>query len=390
MHGVGVDWVGVFGSGVVRVGLPSYAFERQRFWLGVGGGGDLGAVGLAGMGHPFLGAGVLLGGGQGWLFTGRLSVGTHPWLVDHSVFGVVLVPGAALVEMALAAGVVAGVEGLEELVLEAPLVVADGAAVQLQLLVDVADEDGRCRFGIYSRVESVAAEGGGGAEWTRHGSGVLTADLSGGVLAGGGGGEGFAELVSGSWPPVGAVAVDGDGLYDRLAGVGFQYGPAFQGVRALWRRGDEVFAEVALGSGQLGEVMGFGLHPALFDAALHAAVEVVGGELSAGRVPLPFAWNGVSLAATGAASLRVRIRAGGAGGLQVYAVDEGGVPVLRVDGLTTRLVDAAQLEVSSGSQWLHQVRWVPVGVPDSGGAAGHSVAWIGPWTGVASACGVGG
>jgi len=360
--------------------LPTYAFERQRYWLGPGAGvGDVAAVGLAAMGHPLLGAGVSLGGGQGWLFTGRFSVQTHPWLADHRVCGVVLVPGTAFVEMALAAGVQAGVEGLEELVLEAPLVLPERAAVALQLLLGVADEDGRCRFSIYSRPDTGSPDNTAPTEWTRHGSGVLRADLPDGMLTAGDGGAGFAELTTAPWPPVDALAVEIEALYDRLAGAGFQYGPAFQGLRALWRRGDEVFAEVALGTDQLGEVMRFGLHPALFDAALHAAIDVIDTHLPPGRLPLPFAWNGVSLAAPGAASLRVRIRATDAAGIQLHAVDETATPILRVDGLTTRPVDTTQLDASSRPQWLHHLHWVPLPAPDPDPTP-VTVAWIGPPT----------
>ena len=70
------------------------------------------------------------------------------------------------------------------------------------------------------------------------------------------------------WPPVGATAVDVAGAYERLAGRGYEYGPAFQGLQAMWRLGPEVFAEVTVGEGAT--VGGFGIHPAVLDAALHA------------------------------------------------------------------------------------------------------------------------
>ena len=73
------------------------------------------------------------------------------------------------------------------------------------------------------------------------------------------------------WPPAGAVAIDLADGYERLAARGYGYGPAFRGLTALWARGDELFAEVPLPDAA-GGVSGFGVHPALLDAALHAAV----------------------------------------------------------------------------------------------------------------------
>ena len=104
--GVDVDWGGVLGvCGGVRVGLPSYAFQRERFWLGSGGGvGDVAAAGLSSAGHPLLGAAVGLAGGEGCVFTGRLSLESHPWLADHVVLGVVLLPGTAFLELGVACG----------------------------------------------------------------------------------------------------------------------------------------------------------------------------------------------------------------------------------------------------------------------------------------------
>ena len=351
--GVGVDWGAVFaGYRPRRVGLPTYAFERQRYWLAgrLAGAGDLGSVGLSEVGHPLLGAGVGLGGERGWLFSGRLSVATHPWLVDHAVFDTVLLPGTAFVEMALAAGARAGLDRLDELVLEAPLLVPEHGGVQLQVLVGGPDEQDRCRVDVYSRPESIADRDGEQGQWVRHGSGVLS-------VGAGDSGAGFARL-SGPWPPQGAEAVSVDSLYERLAEAGFQYGPAFQGVRAIWHRGEETFAEIALGGDQLDEAADFGVHPALFDAALHAAL--LGGQLPAGQVALPFAWNGVSLRSRGASVLRVALSLSDAG-VGLYAVDESGAPVLGVELLAVRPVDAAQLAAGrAGQESLYVLDWTPV------------------------------
>ncbi|MGW5023270.1 acyltransferase domain-containing protein, partial [Streptomyces cacaoi] len=94
--GVSVDWVAVFGGvGAVCVGLPTYAFERERFWPSgvVARAGDVRVAGLEPAGHPMLGAAVELVDTDGVLLTGQLSVGAFPWLADHVVNGVVVVPG---------------------------------------------------------------------------------------------------------------------------------------------------------------------------------------------------------------------------------------------------------------------------------------------------------
>src|SRR4029077_6521863 len=96
--------------------------------------------------------------------------------------------------------------------------------------------------------------------------------------------------------------------YEALADRGYGYGPAFRGLRAAWRRGDEVFAEVALPADAAAEAAAFGIHPALLDAALHVAGLAGGdGAKEPSDARLPFTWNGVSLRAAGASSLRVRL-----------------------------------------------------------------------------------
>ena len=97
VHGVTVDWSSLFtGSGAHRVSLPTYAFQRERYWLHPQtGAGDVASAGQASAEHPLLGAVVRLAAGESWLFTGRLSLQTHPWLADHAVMGTVLLPGTA-------------------------------------------------------------------------------------------------------------------------------------------------------------------------------------------------------------------------------------------------------------------------------------------------------
>ena len=170
VHGVGVDWAGLLDGGR-RVELPTYAFRRQRFWPGprrVPAGGAA-ALGLEAVGHPLLGAAVELAGGQGYLFTGRLSQRLQPWLADHAVAGAVLLPGTAFVELAVRAGDQAGCGRVEDLALETPLVLPGHDAIQLQVMVVAPDESGRRTVQVYARAEGAGEE----VPWTRHASGLL-------------------------------------------------------------------------------------------------------------------------------------------------------------------------------------------------------------------------
>ncbi|MEK8142977.1 hypothetical protein NKH18_14830 [Streptomyces sp. M10(2022)] len=130
--GIPIDWdVFYAGTGAQPVELPTYAFQRERYWLAQGAGsGDPAAAGLGRIDHPILSAAVPVGDRDEWVFTGRLSHDTAPWVKDHVVLGSVIVPGTALVELAGAAGRETGSPVIEELVLEAPLMLDDGVAVR--------------------------------------------------------------------------------------------------------------------------------------------------------------------------------------------------------------------------------------------------------------------
>ncbi|SES17404.1 type I polyketide synthase [Lentzea albida] len=336
ISGAPIDWTAFFGdTGARRVGLPTYAFQNSPYWLANDDGpADLSSIGLASAEHPVLQAAIVPADGDGALFAGRVSLSSHTWLADHAVLGTVIVPGAGLVELAIRAGDEVGCGTVEELTLHAPVLPGSEGSLALQVVVGDADEDGRRPVSVHSRPRNAPA----GQAWTRNADGWLRPATA------------AQDWVQGEWPPAGADAVALDGFYDRLADSGFGYGPVFQGLRAAWRRGDEVFAEVALPDAGTD---GFTIHPALLDAALHTLFLAPGADESAA---LPFSWSGVSLHATGARSLRVRLTGGGNSG-SLAAVDDAGQPVLSVKSIAVRPVTADQLRAADAPENLYAVEW---------------------------------
>jgi rifamycin polyketide synthase module 7/8 len=338
VRGVPVDWRGVLPAPAGPVDLPTYAFDQQNYWLQAAeAASDAASLGQAAADHPLLDAVVTLPGSGGLVFTSRLSVRSHPWLAGHAVGGVVLLPGSGFVELAVRAGDEAGCSVLDGLVIETPLVVPEHGGVRVEVVLGGPGEDGTRAVEVYSLPD------GDGDVWTRHATGVLSA-------APAAPGTGFDFT---AWPPPGAEQVDVEDLYAGLAERGHAYGPAFQNLRAAWRRGDDVFAEVALPDELRKEAGGFGVHPALLDAATHPAL------LDTAQDPdepvQPLGWHGLTLHAAGASVLRVRLTSGGPGAVSLEAADGTGGPVLSVDSLAFRPIVTEGL--TGHLDALFQVDW---------------------------------
>ncbi|MFD5429848.1 SDR family NAD(P)-dependent oxidoreductase, partial [Streptomyces sp. NPDC127084] len=332
-----------------QVDLPTYPFQHRHYWLHAPAvSGDATGFGQAPAVHPLLAAMVALPGSDGLVLTGRLSPRTHPWLADHVILDTNLLPGTAFVELAAHAGELTDCPWIDDLTIEYPLVLPERGGVALQVTVGGPDASGRRALAVHSRAEDRGddVDGGDGREeeaWTRHASGVLSPielPVAAPLAAHGGG----------VWPPRGATPVDVSALYRDLAALGYGYGLPFQGVRAVWRHTDGVYAEVALDDATAVDAGAYGLHPALLDAALHGADFLTSDTLPQDApAAIPFAWSGVRLHANGAAHVRVRITAAdgaGSDGLALEITDTAGAPVATVASLVSRPVPAGRLNTS--------------------------------------------
>ncbi|MDX2938773.1 type I polyketide synthase [Streptomyces ipomoeae] len=353
--GVPVDWTRtVTGQAVRPVPLPPYPFQHTRFWPDEVTVGDVASAGLEPARHPLLGALTTVVDGTARSAFGRLSLSAQPWLAEHVVGGRVFLPGTAFVELALHLGRLTGAPGVAELVLRSPLVLDPGEARSLRAEVGEPDERGDRAIAVYSRAEysedsrnSEHPENAALGTWITHATGTLTASP-------------VPAPARSQWPSPGARPVDLTGHYDRLSAAGLDYGPLFRGLTAAWSDGDVLYAQVELPEEAHSQASRFGLHPALFDAALHT-LAVHGGDEGV----LPFLWEGVSLHSTAATKLWVRLRGGVDGPCTLELADGDGAPVATVTGLTVRPIGAVDAAGSVVGDNLFEVAWVPAGdVPE--------------------------
>ncbi|MEU9602817.1 polyketide synthase dehydratase domain-containing protein, partial [Streptomyces sp. NPDC048109] len=287
------------------------------------------------------------------VFTGQISLDTHPWLADHTIQGNVLLPGTAVVDLALHVGNHLGCPLISELTLHSPLALSGDTKRDLRLTAVRPEEEGACALTVHSRASEHD-------EWTHHASATLATQSADAAAA-------LDETDAWtSWPPPGAMPIDVTTAYDELSRSGYHYGPFFRGLTAAWQDGDDVYAEVALpavtDAGAAVRTDGYGIHPALLDAALHPLV-LHPDETATKRTSLPYAFEGLTLHATGATALRVRLSRTGAHALTLTAADSTGAPVATINTLTLRP------QGPSVPAPLHHVRWIrqplPTDTPDT-------------------------
>lgn len=358
-NGVTINWAAYYTHPTAHLDLPTYAFQRQRFWLEpTPRTAELSAAGLTAVDHPFVTAATELPDSDSILLTGRVSLDTHPWLADHRVLGTVILPGTAFVELALCAAQQAGHSRLDELTLAHPLVLLPDHTTQIHVLVSTPEDSGRRAIAVYSRNRDTQP-------WTCHATGTSTVGPA----------EPGAQLRT--WPPAGTPIEIAD-PYADLLDRGYAYGPAFRGLRTIWHDGEDVCAEIELPEQAHRDIDRFGIHPALLDAALHPMILVLLDRLAnteaATRSLLPFSWSGVDLHAVGATALRVRMSPAGRDGVSIAVGDQAGEPVLTVGLLTVRPASVEQLTAAmtplagtATTDALFRVAWPATA---SGGSAG--------------------
>ncbi|MGV9612820.1 type I polyketide synthase [Nocardia xishanensis] len=352
--GVSVDWTPLLPRRAMRrVPLPTYAFQHQRFWLPP----RPEATGDT-LGHPLLTGVVPVAGKDEFVFTGRFSLPTDPWVADHMTYGTVVLPSATLVEFLLVAGSRIGCGVVEELTLEAPILPAEDDEVELQVSVQEPDRTGRRQFGFYFRKSGRRA-----GEWVRNASGVLAPSWDGDDAL-------LNRLRDEAWPPVDAETLDTAWIPERIAkGSGLEYGPAFIGVDAAWQRGETVFSEITLNTAAAPEPERFDLHPALLDLVMHAGLAGLvwrdqDSDPNTGR--LLFRWGGARLhqPLVKATTLRVIATATGPETISVATVDDSGRPVVSVDAVVMRPYDVKQMRgtLAGDDADLYEIQWTPATV----------------------------
>lgn len=366
VRGVQVDWRAVFkDSGANRVDLPVYSFQRRRYWLDPPKPAAVQLEDTGDLGHGILLHATSVPGTSKIICSGILSEARQPWLRDHVVGGQIVVPAAALTELALRASRECTRTDelmiLDEFTFVAPLALVpeEDTELQIQVLIGEPDENGARSVDVYSRPKGVPTQ----HEWTRHAAGTLklaslpSSSADGHI-------KDIEYTKNDNMDYDDGQTVDISRAYAALADAGIHYGPSFQRVRAVWRPhaesqdNSEIRAHLDLLQPQDQK---YTIHPALLDAAIHAPL-LAAPDTAAGNIRLPFLFRGVRIsAASGSSPLIARIRVLGDNRFSVNLTDKStGALVAEVSEVATRpWLGPAAARPTTGD--LYRLEWIESG-----------------------------
>ncbi|QFG24788.1 type I polyketide synthase [Actinomadura sp. WMMB 499] len=317
-------------------------------------------------GHSLLGSEIDLADGRCRWF-GRTFTGADPgFLAEHRLADVPVLPAAAMLEWAIAAVRASGADGsdawaLERVGFNAFLHFADERPVDVQAGVEVEGDVRRVRcFG--------RPAGGRRGRWSEY--------VTVGAASPAGARPGRAEI-----DPEGlrerTGAGDSEAVYARFREFGVVHGPAFRGLRELWRDGDRVLGRIEVGD--TGGTSGPGDRNVLvLDACFHAGAAAF--DESGGALWLPSGVDRLVVHGDLPARVWCRVRrrdTGDAGerALDLEVLSDGGDPLVTVEGLRLRTVpDEVVAELSGVRPRRYEIGWLPVG--GRGSAAGAQGTWL--------------
>nr|UYH37510.1 polyketide synthase dehydratase domain-containing protein [Myxococcaceae bacterium MCy9487] len=354
-QGAHVDWAGLHRHEPGRkVPLPTYPFQRERAWFNPSSTLPLTTPARArndSRSHPLRGR-RLRSALEAIQFESTLSASAPAYLADHVVHDRVVLPGAAYLEMALAAGsAVFGTESfvLEDIVLQQALLLSSEEPRTLQTVL-VPEEGAR----VYAfRISSIGPEDDDSEQtaWTLHVSGKLVASPLSSEATGA---ESFTPHLHG--------AQRADDFYARMDARAIHYGPCFRAVEELWGREGEALGRIRLPESIASEAGGYRLHPVLLDAAL----QVTYGAISTGTY-MPVCMERFAVYSTPGPEVwsRARLHEGARDGAETFTVDldfftPEGRPLARVEGMLFKRASQEALQGSTARPWqgwLYTSEW---------------------------------
>lgn len=357
-HGAPIDWDAVHRDESPRkVTLPTYPFQRERYWIDTTGEGVRASVRkteIDSSAHPLLGRRIR-SAVRDVQFEATIDLQSVSFLGDHRKRGAAVFPATAYLEMARAAAARIFKRDdvtIEDVVMFEPLLIDDDGTRTVQL-VATPDGDDAAEF----RIFSLDAESSGDAHWKQHATGTLRV------------GKAIEEHAS-SLSDVRARFSDevpASAYYQRLEAEGHDYGPTFRGVTRIWPSSDEVLAEIELPDPARKNLEKYFVHPALLDAAL----QLLGATVQSGapeqqdKTYLPVSLDRFMVQKPGLTRFwsYTRVRSDVAGDaahvVDVLIYDDSGAVVAEVAGMRLQPITRAALGASARERdnWLHEIEW---------------------------------